>query len=333
MRITDDLYGTFELEPILVKLIESNPIQRLKGIHQGGASYLVNEKWNETRYDHSIGVMLLIRKMGGSLEEQVAGLLHDVSHTAFSHVVDLVFKNEEQSYHEEIFKRVVTESEIPAILSANSISLVKLFDDANWSILEQPAPDLCADRIDSTLRDMYRYGQITLDEVEYFLGHLVLHEGTLHLNHLGAAEWFSETYYKEVIDFFMDPLNVYGYDRLSKLLTYALAEGYLTPPDLLMEDEQVLQKLRALSDPQISKYLSELTPPIYIEENKNEATIHLKTKVRLIDPMVIEGECISRASERSTRVEQMNAKAQQRALEGMSIKVLAPSTQKNPVHE
>lgn len=91
--ISDKIYGEFELEKVLEDLIVSKPVQRLKGIHQGGASYLVNEKWNETRFDHSVGVMLLIKKLGGSIEEQIAGLLHDVSHTAFSHVVDFVFVN------------------------------------------------------------------------------------------------------------------------------------------------------------------------------------------------------------------------------------------------
>jgi len=50
-----------------------------------------------TRFDHSVGVMLLIRKLGAGsspasalLKEQVAALLHDVSHTAFSHVIDYV---------------------------------------------------------------------------------------------------------------------------------------------------------------------------------------------------------------------------------------------------
>lgn len=75
MLISDKLYGNFEIEKVLIELIESKPIQRLKGIHQGGASYLVNENWNVTRYEHSIGVMFLIRKLGGSIEEQIAGLL------------------------------------------------------------------------------------------------------------------------------------------------------------------------------------------------------------------------------------------------------------------
>lgn len=92
MLISDPLYGEFEINGLLEDLIVSKPVQRLKGIHQAGAGFLVNSRWTISRFEHSVGVMLLIRQFGGSLQEQVAGLLHDVSHTAFSHVVDVVLK-------------------------------------------------------------------------------------------------------------------------------------------------------------------------------------------------------------------------------------------------
>ncbi|MFP9052094.1 HD domain-containing protein, partial [Enterococcus faecalis] len=99
MEISDIIYGQHHIDGVLEELIKSAPVQRLKGIYQGGASFLVNRKWNVTRYEHSIGVMLLIKKLGGTIEEQIAGLLHDVSHTAFSHVVDVVFENQAEDYH------------------------------------------------------------------------------------------------------------------------------------------------------------------------------------------------------------------------------------------
>lgn len=104
MKINDRLYGEADLEPVLTDLIHSKAVQRLNGIHQGGACFLVNPAWNISRCEHSIGVMLLIRRLGGSLEEQIAGLLHDVSHTAFSHVADDVFNMENEDYHEQMFR-------------------------------------------------------------------------------------------------------------------------------------------------------------------------------------------------------------------------------------
>ncbi len=54
MKITDSIYGDDEIDGILEELIFSHPVQRLKGVYQGGASYVVNQKWNVTRYEHSI---------------------------------------------------------------------------------------------------------------------------------------------------------------------------------------------------------------------------------------------------------------------------------------
>ena len=48
MRIEDKIYGEFEVEGVLEELINTKVVQRLKNIHQGGASYLVNPNWNVT---------------------------------------------------------------------------------------------------------------------------------------------------------------------------------------------------------------------------------------------------------------------------------------------
>jgi HD superfamily phosphohydrolase len=180
MIIIDRIYGEFKVDGILEEIIRSKPVQRLKGIHQGGASYLVNPNWNVTRYEHSIGVMLLIKKLGGSLEEQIAGLLHDISHTAFSHVIDFVIENDEEDYHEKIVKTVIEGSDIPNILNKYGYDYKEIvLDDSAWSILEQPAPNLCADRVDYTLRDMSAYGQISPQEVRQFLENLTVNDGKM----------------------------------------------------------------------------------------------------------------------------------------------------------
>ncbi|EEM42990.1 Metal-dependent phosphohydrolase [Bacillus thuringiensis serovar sotto str. T04001] len=194
MIISDVLYGEFEVDQVVEELILSKSVQRLKGIHQAGASYLMNEKWNVTRFEHSVGVMLLVKKLGGSAEEQIAGLLHDVSHTAFSHVIDYVFDNKDESYHEEIFSSVVKNSEIPAILAKHGYNYEDiLLDDSKWTLLERSAPELCADRVDYTLRDMYTYGYISLEEVHSFLEDVIAVEKKMVLQSIEMAEWFTET--------------------------------------------------------------------------------------------------------------------------------------------
>lgn len=324
MNISDPIYGEFIIDDVLEQLIHSKPIQRLKGIHQGGASYLVNPEWNVTRFEHSIGVMLLIKKLGGSLEEQIAGLLHDVSHTAFSHVIDFVFNNHAEDYHEKIVHEVVEKSEIPGILERFGYDYKEiLFDDSKWSLLEQAAPELCADRVDYTLRDMHRYHQISLEKAKQFLDALIIIDGKMYLNRLESAEWFVQTYYKEVIDFFMNPLNIYGYHKLAGTLKLALEKNILHLSDMLGTDEEVYSILRSSNDLDIQALIKQIHYGVEVREDRQDFHIHRKNKVRLIDPSVLHGDKLARASILSSKVKSMGDQALSKAVDGMHVKIIS----------
>ncbi len=322
MYIEDRLYGNFKIDAILEELIHTKAVQRLKYIHQNGASYLVNPKWNNTRFDHSIGVMLLIRKLGGTIEEQIAGLLHDVSHTAFSHVVDQVLKMENEDYHEQIKHSIIMDSEIPDLLQKHNFQLEDILDDSNWSILEQPAPHLCADRIDYTLRDLYEYGEISHNEVEYFIDNLTFCEGKIHVIDREAGEWFVQVYYKEVLDFFFNPLNVYSNHKMTEILTSVFEKGYITKEDFLKTDEKLLQKILNSGDETIKKELGKLHTGVVVIESLDDYSIHIHNKTRFIDPDLFDGKESKPISECSEKTREMNRNARERALKGMKIKVV-----------
>ena len=119
MNIPDHIYGYIKIEePVLLELIDTPAMHRLKDINSNLSGKLIDGLWgNYTRFEHCIGVMHLIKRFGGDIEEQVAGLLHDVSHTAFSHAMDFAFGSEEkQDFHEINFEKVVLNSQIPQIL-------------------------------------------------------------------------------------------------------------------------------------------------------------------------------------------------------------------------
>ncbi|MGH0677063.1 HD domain-containing protein [Bacillus luti] len=324
MLISDVLYGEFEIDQVLEELIVSKPVQRLKGIHQNGASYLMNEKWNVTRFDHSVGAMLLIKKLGGSVEEQIAGLLHDVSHTAFSHVIDYVFDNDNESYHEEIFSSVVKNSEIPAILAKHGYDYEDiLLDDSKWTLLERSAPELCADRVDYTLRDMYTYGYISLEEVHSFLENVIEVDGKMVLQNIEIAEWFTKTYYKEVIDFFMKPMNIYGNDMLAKTLKLALHKKVIHADDFLLEDDELIVKLQRCNDLEVEALLRKVHPNVEVKEDRNDYDLYQKNKVRLIDPPVCRAGEVVPSSVVSENIRQMSDTAYEKAVRGTYVKVIS----------
>ncbi|MEE3897372.1 HD domain-containing protein [Priestia megaterium] len=321
MKIHDFIYGSFHLEPVLAELIHTQPLQRLKKIHQGGASYLVNPKWNVTRFEHSVGVMLLIRKLGGSIEEQIAGLLHDVSHTAFSHVIDFVLDNREQDFHDQIFEKIIQSSEIPSVLQKHGFNILSILPIEKWSLLEQPLPLLCADRIDYTLRDLSTYNMISLDDACKFVDELRVVDGKICLKTIEAAEWFVKAYYTEVIDFFLHPSNVYGYAILTDILKIAMAKEIIHFDDLLSDDETVWRKLIDSKDHEVLQKMKDMSKNVINDEVDYD--IHQKKKVRIIDPFVLVGNVrMKKATDLSTKVRELNQYGLEKSLKGTFIRVL-----------
>ena len=73
MRWHDRVYGDVAIEePGLLELIACPTFQRLKGIRQAGPSALAYPFKNVTRFEHHLGVFLLLRRLGADRREQVA---------------------------------------------------------------------------------------------------------------------------------------------------------------------------------------------------------------------------------------------------------------------
>ncbi|MGG1073893.1 HD domain-containing protein, partial [Priestia megaterium] len=267
------------------------------------------------------GVMLLIRKLGGSIEEQIAGLLHDISHTAFSHVIDFVLDNPNQDFHDQIFEKVIQSSEIPSVLQKHGFNLLSILPIEKWSLLEQPLPLLCADRIDYTLRDLSTYNMISLVDACKFVDELKVIDSKICLKTVEAAEWFVKAYYTEVIDFFLHPSNVYGYVILMDILKIAMAKQIIHIDDLLSDDETVWKKLIDSTDHELLRKMKDIGKKVTNDEGDYD--IHQKKKVRIIDPFVLVGNGrIKKATELSTKVRELNEYALEKSLKGTFVRVL-----------
>lgn len=323
MIIKDLVYGEFYVDGVIEELINTKAVQRLKEIHQNGGAYLVNPKWCVTRYEHSIGVMILIKRLGGSLQEQIAGLLHDVSHTAFSHVVDTALKCKEEDYHEKIYSDVIEKSEIPMVLDKYGYNYKNILEsESKWTILEKSAPDLCADRVDYTLRDMLSCEVIDKEEIDEFLKYIKVKDGDIVITSLEKAEWFVEIYYKEVIGFFMNPLSIYSSDRLSKALRISLESNELGYDDFLKTDNEVLSILKNSKDNKVRDLIKSINYNVEAIENKDDYDIHIVNKLRTIDPPVVIEDKIYKSSEKSNFIKELTLKSIKRCKDGAYIKII-----------
>lgn len=245
IKVNDPIYGTVELPQIFEDLLKSKALGRLKKIHHSGAIFLVNPDICHTRLEHSIGVMLLIRFLGGSELEQVAGLLHDLSHTAFSHVGDYIFDNKEETYHEQLFESVLNGSEIPAILLSHGIDPSQILN-GNFTILEQPLPLLCADRLDYTLRDAMHAKLISRSEASSFLHSITLQDGKIAVKNQKSAEWINHLFERINTEIYNAPLYVYANQELALIIKDFLKSGEIKETDLLKDDTFMLNKIRSI---------------------------------------------------------------------------------------
>lgn len=243
IKVNDFLYGKMELPTLFSDLLNTDALKRLGGIHQSGAIFLVNPDICHSRLEHAVGVTMLIRMLGGSELEQVAGLLHDISHTAFSHVGDYVFGNTEEDYHEKVFAEVLCKSEVPGVLLKYGYNVGQILH-GTFDILEQPLPALCADRLDYTLRDGVHAGVISRQRAREFLTAVVLKDGKVTVNAESEVAWINETFEKLNNDVFNLPLHLYANGKIAELIKRFLDKGILVESDLFKTDTMLLNKIR-----------------------------------------------------------------------------------------
>jgi len=298
MDISDRVYGNIQItEPVIQEIIRSTPMQRLAKISQDGAPHFIQSERNVTRLEHSIGVWYLSFIYERPIEEQIACLLHDVPHTAFSHVVDFVVQDEKHEFHERFTEKIITESEIPDILKKHTVSLEKVLDVHQFPLLENTLPDISFDRLDYFLRDGRAMGYLYPELVQQFLNALTLKEDVLYFSDSAVASVFAILFMNFSRLIWLDPNSHGTFFLVAESLKIALKKGFVTEEDFFTDDEVLMEKLRGTRDPEILAYLDRLVPSRVFEyAEKDEAEFYGPNKPRFVDPMIKEGDTLVRLS-------------------------------------
>lgn len=287
MIIQDKIYGNFEVgDPIFIELINSPSLQRLKGVSQQGMPREYFHREVFSRFDHSIGVFLLLRKLGASIEEQIAGLLHDISHTAFSHVIDWVIGDpSKEDYQDNTFLEVLRKSDIPTILVKYDLNIEKISNFEHFTLLERELPSLCADRIDYSLRELIEMGEE--ERVKRIVNNISSINGQIILKTKEMAEEFGRIFAKLQREVWAGNQARVRYHILSEVLKKAIDKNHLSLNDFLKTDKEILEFLEGLNDEDIKNGIKKLKEGFEIIEVENSKGIHLKKKFRYVDPEVL----------------------------------------------
>jgi len=209
--IRDAVFGTHELSPLEVNIIDLPFVQRLRGIHQTALACLTYPSATHNRFEHSLGVSIMATKMGKSLrvdkktmdEIRVAGLLHDIGHGPFSHASEDVVKefpeihdalnstpslfsrekphemigykllqtNAYQTLFEDLFKHYKSDIELRNIYSMIVGKMPKKTEQYKADVINSPFD---ADKLDYLVRDAHFTGiKMSIDIERFFATQLI----------------------------------------------------------------------------------------------------------------------------------------------------------------
>lgn len=299
MKIKDRVYGKQRIEEMVsMEIIKSPEMQRLKKISQFGMPDKYYHKKGFSRYEHSIGVFFLVRMLKGGLEAQIAGLLHDVSHTAFSHVADWVFGDPgKEDYQDNRHLEFIKNSSLSSILQRNGFFAEEVANLHSFHLVDYPAPDLCADRIDYTLREMALEDK-ALKKIRLVLEGLIVFNGKIIFNNENPAVIFSDYYARLNREHWAGYEAKTRYHILAGILRTALSEKILSIEDVENKDDyEILKVLEDSKNNFIFEELGLLKKGFKVNESSGERPILLKKKFRYVDPLVFRDSKILRLSE------------------------------------
>lgn len=142
-----------EFPNFLKKYIELPIMQRLSGIGLlCGTDWtsLYKNRFFYSRLDHSVGVALIIWNFTKDKTQTIAGLLHDVSTTVFSHVSDFRKGDAltQTSTEEPTTKMILSDSALCKLMESDGIEPKDVVDYHIYPIADNEIPSLSADRLE-----------------------------------------------------------------------------------------------------------------------------------------------------------------------------------------
>jgi HD superfamily phosphohydrolase len=282
-----------EDDVVLKEIINSDVIQRLKKIDQSGPPRYFGPKLPAfSRYDHSLGVLAILQKAGASKFEQISGLLHDSSHTVFSHLGDYLFakkkitKYTEKSYQDSTHLTYL-QTKAGSLLKKLNIKVEDIDpNNEKFTMLEQSLPDMCADRIQYNIHTGLLFGIISHREARDVVADLQFNDGKWFFTNPVLAKKFATLSVRFTQEFWGAKWNVMMNIHMKNAVKRAIKLGLITGKDIFSTDDIVLDKLSSSDDEIIKlnlrrcdKHEEEVDDPSFVTEQ-------FYPKFRGIDPLV-----------------------------------------------
>ncbi|RLI82023.1 MAG: HD domain-containing protein [Archaeoglobales archaeon] len=254
--IQDPIHGLLKIEDWMIKIIDTQEFQRLRRISQIGFANLVFPGANHTRFEHSLGVMEVARKLvermdvdeDERIEILTSALLHDIAHTPFSHCGEVIVEDYLGFNHENV-EVILRGGEIGDVLKDLGLSLRRIRDYVSGRSCNVVKGDIDADRIDYLIRDSHYTGvahgvfdaQRLINKTKFVNRRMVIEAGGLR-----SAESLLVSRFLMYTTVYHHHVCRIARKMFEKAVRFCIDEGSLNPIDLFyMDDWSLMNFLRS----------------------------------------------------------------------------------------
>lgn len=286
------------IPPFLREFSAAPPMARLKGVGMNcGCEYTRFPRFADigpySRYDHSLGVALIVWHFTGDMEQALAGLFHDIATPVFAHVVDFLNGDHLRQESTEAGTAAWLEAspEICGLLRRYGLTVEQVADYHQYPLADNPAPALSADRLEYTLGNLLNYGFADIGQVRAFYEDLTVGEDGAGRSELvfqtpETAAAFAKAALQNSRVYVADE-DRFAMQALADLLGMALERGTLRRDELWDTERRVIRKLEA--DPVCGPVWRRFCgySRILQREERPEAGywVRISAKKRWIDPL------------------------------------------------
>lgn len=262
VTVDDRLYGRFKFDntdpgdSAIIEILFSEALGRLYFVQQlvMPPEFATRPETTDlSRYEHSIGVMLLTRMLGGDSKQQLRALVHDMAQTAFSHLGDWLKQGMggADDYHDRVQADYLRRWGIDGILERHGISFAEITDKSIADLVERPGPDLCVDRVDYALREFARW--TCPGEVPYLISQLEVRDDMIVFKSHEAARVFGDHYHDLIWKHWAEQKHATKEKLFMLMIERAHEVGVLKEEDMYGVDPVLMTRLQMANDPVINE--------------------------------------------------------------------------------
>lgn len=272
--VRDPVHGYIGMTDVEKQVIDTLPLQRLRGIKQLSVTYITYPGADHSRFSHVLGTMHLAGQIAENLRRSVslnddewqmvrlAGLLHDVGHGPFSHSYEEILVKYRNLNHEQMGREVLEKSELSDVLKSCGFRPAEIIEltfgkpKCEKQYLRQIiASQVDADKMDFLLRDSYftgvEYGHIDVNRLIQAM-EVIKNEIAIDLKALYALEAFMIARYEMFLAVYYHHSVRAGAVMLHKAMDYAHELLGLTTfknvdEFLCLDDPSLMTHLRELN--------------------------------------------------------------------------------------